>query len=88
MDINALKSKEQSQSHTFVLFPYGTPYTYLGWSRYRKFNNILNEFLKNFGKILKKKFYIHEHEVINIDKCFVWVISFFEEDIEKQKKNI
>ncbi|HHG0624836.1 hypothetical protein [Klebsiella variicola] len=84
MDINEIQSKEHSQSHTFVLFPYGTPYTYLGWDEYRKFNNILNEYLINSGKALKKKFYLHEHEVITIDKCFVWVISFFEEDIKKQ----
>lgn len=84
MDINELESKEHSQSHTFVLFPFGTPYTYLGWNNYRKFNKILNEYLSDSGKVLKKKFYIHEHEVITTDKCFVWVISFFEKDINKQ----
>ncbi|HFF8980673.1 hypothetical protein IHE77_02275 [Serratia ureilytica] len=86
MDINELESKERFQSHTFVLFPYGTPYTYLGWNNYRKFNKILNEYLSNSGKELKNKFYIHEHEVINFDKCFVWIISFFEKDINKQKE--
>lgn len=86
MDINELESKERFQSHIFVLFPYGTPYTYLGWNNYREFNAILNEYLKNLGKELKIKFYLHEHEVINIDKCFAWVISFFEKDINTQKE--
>lgn len=84
MNNNKLEPKEHSQSHTFVLFPFGTPYTYLGWNNYRKFNKILNKYLSDSGKVIKKKFYIHEHEVITIDKCFVWVISFFEKDINKQ----
>ncbi|EZI34401.1 hypothetical protein BW31_01444 [Pantoea agglomerans] len=84
MNVNELETKEQSQSHTFVLFPFGTPYAYLGWSNYRKFNDILNGYLIDSGKQLKKRFFVHEHELINIDRCFVWVVSFFEEDIDRQ----
>ncbi|EOI7869435.1 hypothetical protein ACMWOT_002667 [Yersinia enterocolitica] len=84
MDVNDFKTKEYYQSHTFILFPSDTPYTYLGWKKYRHFNNVLNDYLKASGKILNKNIYIHEHEVINIEKCFVWVVSFFEKNIEEQ----
>lgn len=84
ISFNELEEKEQAQSHTFVIFPFGTPYAHLGWEKYRKFNKILTDYLSSSEKILKKKFYIHEYEVISIDKCFAWVISFFEQDINKQ----
>lgn len=84
MEPNEFEIKAQTQSHTFILFPFGTPYTSLGWKNYREFNEILNNYLSNSGKALKKKFYIHEYEVILIEKHFAWVVSFFEEDINKQ----
>ncbi|EDR3009458.1 hypothetical protein XJ06_003699 [Salmonella enterica subsp. enterica] len=84
MELTDFESKELNQSHTFVIFPFGTPYAFLGWEKYRQFNKILNDYLRDSGNLLKIRFYIHEHEVIGIEGCFVWVISFFDDDINKQ----
>jgi hypothetical protein len=77
--------KEKSQSHSFVFFDAGLPYCQLGWSRYRKFNDLILAVLGDFERA-GTTVYLHEHEFPNIEGLFVWCFSFFQADPELRDK--
>lgn len=71
-----LKEREKVQSHTFVHFSEGTPYSILGWSDYKKFNEKMNEALLSINNKYGVKIYLQEHEDIHFRNSFYWIYSF------------
>jgi len=78
--------KEKEQSHTFIFFLNGPPYVELGWKKYKEFNKLISELLSRFKEKYKVDIYLHEREVICIEKLFFWCFSFIEKDANR--KNI
>lgn len=85
-NINEFNKKECEQSHSFIFFEEGPPYCMLGWEKYRIFNNLIDEILKNFKKEFSIEIYLYEHEVIEIEATFLWGFSFYEIDPNKRDK--
>ncbi|WP_426726070.1 hypothetical protein [Enterobacter cloacae complex sp. 342H5] len=77
-------SSEKIQSHTFVKFYDGPPYTQLGWKKYRKFISMLNDYILKLKEEENIDVFLQEYEVKLIDR-FSWTFSFLEEDIARQK---
>ncbi|MCF9045740.1 hypothetical protein [Acinetobacter nectaris] len=78
--------KENNQSHTFIFFYNGLPYVDLGWEAYKKFNDLILNLLCDFKEKYDVDIYLHEREVIHIDKFFFWCFSFSELTIERKNQ--
>jgi hypothetical protein len=86
LDYNDIQEKENRQSHSFVLFDQGPPYCELGWKSYKIFNEMINQFLFEFKKEHGVVVYLYEHEIIMIERAFLWGFSFFEESPKEREK--
>ncbi|MGA7438026.1 MAG: hypothetical protein WBW32_07860 [Luteibacter sp.] len=67
-------------SHTYIIFQQGPAYIHLGWKAYREFNGKILACLEKIRKEKRKTVYLHEHEVLNVERMFVWCFSLFEAD--------
>ncbi|HHJ4582717.1 TPA: hypothetical protein ACQJXY_005162 [Citrobacter freundii] len=76
IDINSFEKMEGTQSHTFINFSQGVPYTTLGWSSYKKFNKKMNDILLKVKDEFDVDVYLQEYEDINIAENFYWIYSF------------
>ncbi|MCI4236525.1 hypothetical protein [Dickeya dianthicola] len=76
IDINSFEEMERTQSHTFINFSQGVPYTILGWSSYKNFNNKMNNILLEVKGEFDIDVYLQEYEDINIADNFYWIYSF------------
>ncbi|MBI6504027.1 hypothetical protein JEO93_07350 [Proteus mirabilis] len=83
MDINFFEEIEKTQSHTFINFCQGIPFTILGWEKYRGFNDKMNGILLSIKNNFDIDVYLQEYEDINIDRNFYWIYSFSTEDNNK-----
>jgi len=78
-------SSEKIQSHTFIKFYDGPPYTQLGWRKYRKLISMLNDYILKIKEEENVDVFLQEYEVKLIDRFFLWTFSFLEEDIAHQQ---
>lgn len=76
MDISVFEEKEATQSHTFISFSQGTPYTVLGWKTYKEFNKRMNDILFKIKEEFDVDIYLQEYEDIHIERSFYWIFSF------------
>lgn len=84
IDMNDFSQKEKSQSHSFIFFENGPPYCELGWLNYKSFNWKIYDALSELKKEHGIEVYLHEHEVVLIERMFLWCFSFFESHEEKR----
>jgi hypothetical protein len=58
----------------------------LGWKDYKSFNHLIAETLREFKNVHGVDVYVYEHEIIVVERAFLWDFCFFETDPVKRDK--